>query len=166
MLIDYKCFPVSKTTDIQTYIIRCQKKYRIPRYRAIVDEDGVGGGVVDNCDIEGFVNNSVPFAGENYQNLQAQCGYKLADHINANEVGVLADLVSQAEREEITNELEQLQTWKPDNDGKLMLKPKAEIKLDIGRSPDWRDMFLMRSWFDYNEYDIPDDIERRLGLTT
>ena len=79
---------------------------------------------------------------------------------------MLADLVSQAEQEEITNELEQLQTWKPDNDGRLMLKPKAEIKLDIGRSPDWRDMFLMRSWFDYNEYDIPDDIERRLGLTT
>lgn len=166
MLIDYQCFPVSKTTDIQTYIIRCQKKYRIPRYRCIVDEDGVGGGVVDNCDIEGFVNNSAPLNGENYQNLQAQCGYKLADHINANEVGVLADLVSKAEQEEITNELEQLQTWKPDNDGRLMLKPKPEIKLDIGRSPDWRDMFLMRSWFDYNEYDIPDDIERRLGLTT
>lgn len=166
MLIDYKCFPVSKTTDIQTYIIRCQKKYRIPRYRCIADEDGVGGGVVDNCDIEGFVNNSTPFNGENYQNLQAQCGYKLAEHINASEVGVADGLVSQAEREEITNELEQLQTWKPDNDGKLMLKPKAEIKLDIGRSPDWRDMFLMRSWFDYNEYEIPDDIERRLGLTT
>jgi hypothetical protein len=163
-LIDYKCFPVSKTTDIQAYIIRCQKKYRIPNYRAIADEDGVGGGVVDNCEIQGFVNNSVPFAGENYQNLQAQCGYKLAEHINANEVGVAAKLVSMAEQEEITNELEQLQTWKPDNDGKLMLKPKAEIKLDIGRSPDWRDMFLMRSWFDYNEYNIPDDIERRLGI--
>ena len=165
MLIDYRCFPVSKTTDIQAYIIRCQKKYRIPRYRCIADEDGVGGGVVDNCDIEGFVNNSTPFAGENYQNLQAQCGYKLAEHINANEVGVADGLVSQAEKEEIINELEQLQTWKPDNDGKLMLKPKAEIKLDIGRSPDWRDMFLMRSWFDYNEYDIPDEIERRLGIT-
>lgn len=164
LLIDYKCFPVSKTTDIQAYIIRCQKKYRIPNYRCIADEDGVGGGVVDNCEIQGFVNNSVPFNGENYQNLQAQCGYKLAEHINANEVGVAANLVSQAEQEEITNELEQLQTWKPDNDGKLMLKPKAEIKLDIGRSPDWRDMFLMRSWFDYNEYDIPDDIERRLGI--
>lgn len=165
VLVDYKCFPVSKTTDIQTYIIRCQKKYKIPRYRCIADEDGVGGGVVDNCDIEGFVNNSAPLNGENYQNLQAQCGYKLADHINANEVGVEANMVSQAEQEEITNELEQLQTWKPDNDGRLMIKPKAEIKNDIGRSPDWRDMFLMRSWFDYNEYDIPDDIERRLGLT-
>ena len=164
LLIDYRGFPVSKTTDIQHYIIRCQKKYRIPRYRCIVDEDGVGGGVVDNCDIEGFVNNSTPLNDENYQNLQAQCGYKLAEHINAHEVGVMDGLVNEVEKEEITNELEQLQTWKPDNDGRLMLKPKAEIKLDLGRSPDWRDMFLMRSWFDYNEYDIPDDIEKRMGL--
>lgn len=164
VIIDYKCFAISKTTDIQLYITRCQKKYRIPRYRCLADEDGVGGGVVDNCDIEGFVNNSSPLNGENYQNLQAQCGYKLAEHINASDVGVEEGLMSYEEQEEITNELEQLQTWKSDSDGRLMLKPKAEIKLDIGRSPDWRDMFLMRSWFDYNEYDIPDNIEQRLGI--
>ena len=73
--------------------------------------------------------------------------------------------MSQSEREEIVRELEQLQTWKADSDGTLKLKPKEEIKEDIGHSPDWRDMFLMRSWFDYNEYDIPDNIERVLGLT-
>ena len=31
--------------------------------------------------------------------------------------------------------------------------------MEIGCSPDWRDMFLMRCWFDYNEVDIPDNIE-------
>lgn len=103
--------------------------------------------------------------GENYQNLQTQCGYKLAEHINAHEVGIDEDLVSQADREQITRELEQLQTWKADSDGKLKLKPKEEIKVEIGCSPDWRDMFLMRCWFDYNEVDIPDNIERILGLT-
>lgn len=165
VIVDLKCFPVSKTTDIQTWITAKQKKYRIPKHKCIVDEDGVGGGVVDNCDIQGFVNNSTPFNGENYQNLQTQCGYKLADHINASEVGIDEDLVSQADREEIVRELEQLQTWKADSDGTLKLKPKEQIKEDIGCSPDWRDMFLMRSWFDYNEFDIPDDIERRLGIT-
>ena len=44
-----------------------------------------------------------------------------------------------------------------------MLKPKPEIKEDLGRSPDWRDMLLMRCWFDYNEYDIPDNIENILN---
>lgn len=41
------------------------------------------------------------------------------------------------------------QTWNVDNDRKLFLKPKEEIKQDIGRSPDWRDALLMRVWFDY-----------------
>lgn len=164
-IIEKISFPTSTTTEIQTWIINKQKKYRIPNYRCIVDEDGVGGGVVDNCEIQGFVNNSVALAGENYRNLQAQCGYKLAEHINANEVGMEEDIVSQAEREEIVRELEQLQTWKGDSDGKLQLKPKEEIKNDIGHSPDWRDLFLMRSWFDYNEVEIPDNIEQILGLT-
>lgn len=164
-LIDIRCFPISKTTDIQTCITHLQKKYRIPKHKCIADEDGVGGGVVDNCDIQGFVNNSRAFNDENYQNLQAQCAYKLADHINASEVGVDPDLVSPADVEQITIELEQIQTWKADDEGRLKIKPKEEIKQDIGCSPDWRDMFLMRCWFDYNEYDIPDDIERMLGLT-
>lgn len=164
-IIDKKCFAISSTVEIQNYIVRCQKKYRIPNYRCIADEDGVGGGVVDNCEIQGFVNNSVAFNGENYRNLQVQCGYKLAEHINAHEVGIDEELVSTEEIEQIAIELEQLQTWDVDADGaKLRLKPKEEIKQDIGCSPDWRDMMLMRCWFDYNEYDIPDDIERRLGI--
>lgn len=163
-IIDLMCFPISKTTDIQNYIIRCMKKYHIPNRRCIVDEDGVGGGVVDNCDIEGFVNNSTALNGENYQNLQAQCGYKLADRINNHDVGIEDGLVSDADKDEIATELGELQTWKADSDGPLRLKPKEEIKNDIGHSPDWRDMLLMRSWFDYNEYNVPDDIERRLGL--
>lgn len=164
-IVELVSFAVSKTTEIQAWIASRQRKYRIPNYRCIVDEDGVGGGVVDNCEIQGFVNNSSCLGGENYRNLQVQCGYKLAEHINSHDVGIPSDLVSESEREEITRELEQLQTWKADSDGKLDLKPKAEIKADLGHSPDWRDMLLMRSWFDYNEYDIPDNIERILGLT-
>lgn len=164
-IVEKICFAISSTVEIQNWIISRQRKYRIPNYRCIVDEDGVGGGVVDNCEIQGFVNNSTPFAGENYKNLQTQCGYKLADHINASEVGILEDLVSQGEKEQIVRELEQLQTWNVDNDRKLELKPKEQIKEDIGCSPDWRDMLLMRAWFDWNEYDIPDNLERVLGLT-
>ena len=164
-IIDQISMAKSSLTEIQMWIITKQRKYRVPNHRCIVDEDGVGGGVVDNCEINGFVNGSTPFAGENYRNLQTQCGYKLAEHINANEVGVDEDLISQADREQIIRELEQLQTWKADSDGKLMLKPKEEIKLEIGCSPDWRDMFLMRCWFDYNEIDIPDNIEQILGIT-
>ncbi|HBG40242.1 MAG TPA: phage portal protein [Porphyromonadaceae bacterium] len=164
-IIDLKSFPISKTTEIQTYIKRCQYKYRIPNRNCIADEDGVGGGVVDNCDIVGFVNNSRALKDENYQNLQTQCGYKLAEHINDSDIGVDRDLVTNEDVEQIALELGQLQTWDADSDGKLKLKPKEEIKNDIGCSPDWRDMFLMRCWFDYNEYNIPENIERILGLS-
>ena len=110
------------------------------------------------------MNNSSALNGENYYNLQTQCGYKLAEHINASEFGIDEDLISEADREQIILELEQLQTWNADSEGKLKLKPKDEIKLDIKCSPDWRDVFLMRCWFDYNEFNIPDDIEARLGV--
>jgi hypothetical protein len=148
-IIAIRCFDISKTTDIQACINHFRALYKIPKYRCIADEDGVGGGVVDNCDIKGFVNNSRPFDDENYQNLQSQCGYKLAEHINNGDVGIDVDL-SKEERDEITIELEQLQTWNADSDGKLKLKPKEQIKMDIGHSPDWRDLLLMRCYFDYD----------------
>lgn len=162
-VVDLQSFPISKTTEIQTCILHFQKKYRVPKWRAIADEDGVGGGVVDNCDIQGFVNNSSALGGENYRNLQTQCAYKLAEHINNANIGIDEDLVSSADREQIAIELEQLQSWDVDSDSKLKIKPKDEIKKDIGVSPDWRDVLLMRVWFDYNEIEIPDDIENRLS---
>lgn len=87
----------------------------------------------------------------------------MAEHINNSDVGIDEDLINSTDREQITIELEQLQSWDVDSDGKLKIKPKDEIKKDIGCSPDWRDVLLMRCWFDYNEIDIPDDIENRLS---
>ncbi|MGV8135897.1 MAG: phage terminase large subunit [Mangrovibacterium sp.] len=165
VVVEYITFDVSKTTQIQTAIEHLRKKYNIPKHRCIADEDGVGGGVVDNCRIIGFKNGSSPFAGENYQNLQTQCGYKLAEHINSYEVGFEAD-VSEEEKDNIVVEIEQLQTWDVDSDGKLKLKPKENIKEDIGHSPDWRDAMLMRAYFDYEEIELPDDVESRLGIIT
>lgn len=147
-IIDYRCFAISATTEIQTTIEHLRKKHNIPRWRCLADEDGVGGGVVDNCRIRGFVNNSSPFDEENYTNLQTQCGYKLAEHINQGDVGFSAE-ISVGDMDIIVVELEQLQTWDVDSDKKLKLKPKEQIKADIGRSPDWRDTFLMRAYFEY-----------------
>lgn len=150
VIIDYRIFEISKTTDLQAAILHYMNKYKVPKDRAIADEDGVGGGVVDNLNIRGFVNNSRPLQDENYNNLQSQCGYKLAEKINNREIVFSPDCyVSEEEKEIIAMDLEQLQTWKPDDDKKLMLKPKEEIKIDIGRSPDWRDAMLMRAYFEY-----------------
>lgn len=147
-VIECVSYEISKTTLIQQTISHLRQKYRIGKKQAIADEDGIGGGVVDNCGILGFVNNSRPFDEENYQNLQTQCAYKLAEKINASEVGVDCDL-TEDDKEDIINELQQLQTHDADSDGKLKIKPKELIKQDIGHSPDWRDLFLMRAYFDY-----------------
>ncbi|KAF5072874.1 Phage terminase large subunit [anaerobic digester metagenome] len=149
-LIEHVSFDISKTTDIQKTITHLRQKHRIPKRQAIADEDGVGGGVVDNTGIIGFTNNGRPFEGENYQNLQTQCAYKLAERINDGEFGIECDL-SEEDKEDIATELGQLQTYDIDSDGKLKIKPKELIKQDIGHSPDWRDLFLMRSYFDYKK---------------
>lgn len=142
-VVEFVEYEISATTLIQQTIEALRVKYRVSKDRIIVDEDGVGGGVVDNLEVRGFVNNSSPLYGENYANLQSQCGYQLAKLVNAREIVIGCDLTSPI-KESITVDLEQLQTWKSDSDGKLRIKPKAEIKLDIGRSPDWRDALLMR----------------------
>lgn len=147
-LIEVVSYSKSSTKLLQDTINHLRRKYRIPKNQAIADEDGVGGGVVDNCDILGFLNGSKPFDEENYQHLQSQCAYKLAERINNSQVGISADL-SQDDKELIILELGQLQTYKSDEEGKLRIKPKEKIKEDIGHSPDWRDLLLMRCYFDY-----------------
>lgn len=148
VLIYQNQFDNSRLTDIQMNIKHLQQKYKIPNYRVLVDEDGVGGGVVDNCNVIGFKNNSKPFNEENYKNLKTQCAYKLAEKINNNEIGFEAE-ISESEKENIILELGNLQTWNVDGDGKLEVKPKEEIKDTIGHSPDWLDCFTMRMYFEY-----------------
>lgn len=154
-LIEVISFPISKITDIQNTINALRSKYNIPAHNCIADEDGVGGGVVDNCRIKGFINGSRALREEigagkekpQYKNLQTQCLYKLANVINSNLLFISAD-VTQDERDQIIEEIEQVQSWKVDDDQKLRCKPKVKIIEDIGRSPDWRDMLLMRLWFE------------------
>lgn len=158
IIIDYKIYEISKTTEIQDTINLFRYKYQIAAHHSIADEDGIGGGVVDNCGIKGFTNNARPFreeAGQDrikpqYNNLQSQCGFLLANKINENAIWFKADLESKYV-EEIEEELGQLKSWKIDDDKKVFLLPKSQIKENIGRSPDWRDALLMRAFFEYEE---------------
>jgi phage terminase large subunit len=155
-LIEVHSFPISKTTEIQACIEAMRIKYKIPNRRAIADEDGVGGGVVDNCNIIGFTNNAKPIDEKvsigskdkpNYQNLQTQCVYKLAEIINSHEMYISADL-SETEKEQIKEELDTMEV-DPAKQPVLACVSKKIIKENIGRSPDWRDMFMMRCYFDF-----------------
>lgn len=162
-IIEAHIFPKSKTTEIQNCINAMREKHNIPAHHCIADEDGVGGGVVDNCAILGFKNNATPIdevinssqdsnkeyeiGRPNYNNLQTQCGIYLARQINKHAINVDIEL-EQKYQKEIIEELEQLQIFDVDKDTKIKLLPKDKIKVNIGRSPDWRDVLLMRSYFD------------------
>ena len=141
-------YSVNTTVDLAGRILALMQQYRIPKYRVVVDEDGVGGGVIDICRVQGFQNGRIAFNGENFANLKTQCIYKTAEDVNDN-IYSIDFMLSRTKQEMIRTELEQLQNSNPDIEGKLRAKPKGLIKQDIGRSPDYSDAFIMRKYFDF-----------------
>jgi phage terminase large subunit len=149
---------------------------QIPYSNCIVDEDGVGGGVVDGLNgVRGFVANSTPlptkteirqrnmldntgfYSKPNYQNLKAQCGYKLAEVINEHKISFAAGEY----REEIITDLSAMLRGRDmDSDGKLKLRSKDDVKIEIGRSPDFGDPILMRMYFEVLKEAVAADPEQ------
>jgi len=129
--------------------------HKVPRGNIVIDEDGVGGGVVDylpNC--KGFVNNSSPKETKgskkvhNYANLKTQCYFKLAELINSDQMGC-AEIHSEV-KDLLIEDLEQVAQKDIDKDGKIQLLGKEKIKENIGRSPDYSDALMMRMYFEVN----------------
>ncbi len=143
VIVEIITFDISSTTDIQNAINALRIKHGIRAANCVGDDDGVGGGVIDNTKIRGFVNNSKPMD-KGYYNLKTECGYLLAEHID--EIHVEAE-VSNETNEIIEAELSELKTYDADKDGKLRILPKEKIKQNIGRSPDYLDNFIMRMYF-------------------
>lgn len=134
-------------TETAELIKAHEREYKVPRSNVVIDEDGVGGGVVDilkGC--KGFVANSSPLKGENYDNLKSQCGFKIADMIEKN--GIYEEQPDLGARELLTEELEQLKQKAVDNDRKLGLIPKDKIKAFINRSPDDLDTYIMKGYWE------------------
>lgn len=141
----------NKVTEAATKILQLSKEYQVPSSNIIVDEDGVGGGVVDILSCHGFVNNSSPLKNpesreeENFNNLKSQCYFKLSDMVNSNQIWIREDTYKHL----IIEELEQVKQKDMDKDGKKMVIPKDKVKELLGRSPDYSDMIMMRMWFTF-----------------
>lgn len=150
-----KYFKKNTTKELREYIEELCVKEGIRRSHVVIDEDGVGGGVLDELPgAKGFVNNSRPIVTEqdklkdrelNFANLKTQCYYACADAVNSGSVGVYASFPEFA-RNRLIEDLEQVKRKNPDRDEKIRLVGKDEIKEVIGRSPDFGDCFSMR-WF-------------------
>jgi hypothetical protein len=129
------------TNETAAAILQTAQQEGVQRSRIVVDDDGIGGGVVD------LIRGCVPFNGgsrphkdENYANLKAQCCYMLAQRVNAGEVYVSGEDY----RDTIAQELSWVKRHKMDHDGKLYILPKDKVKEGLGRSPDFGDNLMMR----------------------
>lgn len=135
------------TTAVSEMIQGMRKMYHVPMSKVVIDEDGIGGGVVDQLDgCYGFVNNSRPLEDENFANLKSQCYFKLAEIVNANEIYVNCD--DPTIKQQLVEELEQVKQKDMDKDGKKAVIPKDKVKELIGRSPDISDTLMMRMVFE------------------
>lgn len=162
----------SSTVEAFNAIERERERVKIPRSQVIVDEDGVGGGVVDQSggQYRGFMANTsalpnpVTKEKENYKNLKTQCYYRFADRVNAAQVAVRLDNMiidgEQAEevvikgkrwplRKLIIDDLRAVKKKDADMEGKKQINGKDEQKIILGgKSPDFGDSLSMRSWFE------------------
>ena len=122
----------------------------IPMSQVVVDEEGIGGGVVDGLSCKGFVNNSKPIEVKgkqcNYNHLKSQCSFMVADIIN--DAGLYVATNEEAEKTMIEEELEQIKSDTLDSDGKMAIIKKEKVKDLLGRSPDYSDMMIMRYYFE------------------
>lgn len=154
---------------------------RIPYANCIIDEDGIGGGVVDGLiGVRGFQANSTPLptASEirqknkisddfmvgkpNYRNLKSQCGFKLAEMINEHKIAFAVPSF----RDEIVADLGALLKVKDvDSDGKLQIRPKDLVKEELGRSPDVGDPIIFRMWFELQKEatQVDPEMEKKLS---
>ena len=136
--------------EVKEELEKIRVEHKIPLSSIIVDEDGVGGGVVDFLRCKGFVNNSKPIEigtkKENFRNLKSQCYFGISDRINSNQL-YFGSMSTEA-KAAITEELQYVKQKNMDKDGRKEVLSKDEIKEQLGRSPDYADMIMMRFWFE------------------
>jgi len=147
---------VSRIKEVQT-------RHQIRAANVLYDADGVGGFIGQKG---GFIPGAIAFHGNaaplkpkresvsEYGNLKAQCGYLLAEKINDGRMWARA-VTSEEDRELLSEELAQIKMAKEEGDDKKRLRRKELIIKDLGRSPDFSDLFLMKQYFD-----IADSLKR------
>jgi hypothetical protein len=160
-LIDLAIMDKSDGKQVVDTIRRQAEMYRVQNGRIVYDNDGVGGF------IDGFIRGAVPFINgaapvevkgddgkvikENYQNFKTQCYYHSGDavnkgkHIISEKVGAMMYDDKTTVRQQFVKERSAIKRDKVDDDGKLRIIPKAQMKVILGgKSPDLMDMFMMK----------------------
>jgi hypothetical protein len=140
-VIDKKIMGKSRTTEISYEIAKMSRENG--HCPAVIDEIGVGAGVVDECKAKGV--NTIPFnssakseEAELYYNLRAEAWMRASKLFSEGKVR----LTFQDPR--LKRQLV-IPTYSFRN-GRILVEDKAEIKKRLGSSPDWADCYIMGLW--------------------
>ena len=142
--------------EVEIKIKEVAKKYNVPIANIAYDADGLGAylrGYLKAA--KPFHNNAKPIkeSGKNtvvnYENLKAQCYYKLADKMEDNLVW-FADKTYEGD---IRKELAVIRKVIKDN-GKVGINKKKDQKKLLGHSPDFADGIIPRAIFDIGKRKI------------
>lgn len=145
--IECKVFYNNKLDETAAYIEEQRKKHRVGTSEVIVDEDGLGAGLVDFNKYKGFKNAGSP-RDNKYSNLKSECYFKLVEYIKDRKIR--CDVP-----DALKEELLELRHDNPEKDGKLQIIKKERIKQVLGRSPDYADALMMRMYYEVNKPPTP-----------
>lgn len=144
-MIECKVVDKCEADEVERLLKALAEKHKVGRSRIVYDADGLGSF------LRGYLRGAKPFnnggkvVGKvNYKNLKTQCIYMLADKINASDIYIDCELP----KKELMQELECLQSYQLDKEGKMQALPKEKIKELIGRSPDLLDAMTMRMYYE------------------
>lgn len=132
---------------------------KIPRSRCLVDEDGVGFGLVrDLKGVKGFVNNASPIKEKkelrdqkkvetNYASLKAQCWDTLSSYVNIGKIGIYREIKTEY-KDLLTEDLDHMKQINVGKDQPFRVSTKENLREDLKRSTDIGDTFMMRMFFE------------------
>jgi hypothetical protein len=155
-VIDIEQYSKLSVTESSDKVIECMRKYNIQPKYVLVDEAGVGGGVLDilrnkGIRVVGFLGAAKTIRNHNYQNLRQECYFSLVD--------MSLSITDNVRKMMYNDSGKKINMWdaihqdlfsikrKTSDDGKPKIISKSVIKNDIGRSPDLGDVLSMRVFF-------------------
>ncbi len=167
-VLDIKYYDKSDSNKIEYEITVACHKWSVPFENVCYDSDGLGNFLRGKFkESVGFNNGAAAITTDEmrkeidaaarqgvkkinpYFNLKTQCAFLLAEKFKNKTITKLKTAkIDRDAEEKIIQELGMIQSWKIDDEKKLYIMPKEEIKQIIGRSPDFADAFIMRSIFE------------------
>jgi len=144
-LVDIITLNKSDGKQVLDTITHAAKKYKVPAKNIVYDADGIGGllrGLLRSA--RAFNNGGKTIGRNNYANLKTQCYFALSKKFESNDIYIKSSKYDS----DITDELTSIKKRETEDDTKVRVSSKREIKSVLGRSPDIGDAIMMRCYFD------------------